>query len=86
MLCISVFVFFESVQENFYPGHFWLTGRQIHFSRIYVFYFFVYLTLLMSHYWVPAVIRFSRVFYLFLQKNCSRVLNLANPDFFRADF
>ncbi len=29
MLCISVFMFFESVQANFLPGHFWSkVGRQ----------------------------------------------------------
>ncbi len=40
MLCISVFMFFESVQANFLPGHFWSTGRRIHNSRSYVFYVF----------------------------------------------
>ncbi len=40
MLCISVFMFFESVQSIFLPGHFWLTGRQLHNSRSYVFYVF----------------------------------------------
>ena len=45
MLCISVFMFFESVQANFLPGHFWSTGRQIHNSRSYVFYVFMYLCL-----------------------------------------
>ena len=45
MLCISVFMFFESVQANFYPGHFWSTGRQIHNSQRYVFYVFMYLCL-----------------------------------------
>jgi hypothetical protein len=38
-------MFFESVPENFYHGHFWLTGRQIHSSRSYVFYVAMYLTL-----------------------------------------
>ncbi len=37
MLSISVFIFFESVQAIFLPGHFWLTGRRIHNSRSYVF-------------------------------------------------
>jgi hypothetical protein len=41
MLCISVFMFFESVQANFLPGHFWSTGRRIHDSRSYVFYVFL---------------------------------------------
>ena len=36
MLCICFYVF-ESVQAKFYPGHFWLTGRQIHSSLSYVF-------------------------------------------------
>jgi len=45
MFCISVFMFFESVQANFYPGHFWSTGRQIHNSQRYVFYVFMYLCL-----------------------------------------
>jgi hypothetical protein len=41
MLCISVFMFFESVQAFFLPGHFWSTGRQIHNSWSYVFYVFL---------------------------------------------
>jgi hypothetical protein len=41
MLCISVFMFFESVQANFLPGHFWSTGRQILNSQSYVFYVFL---------------------------------------------
>ncbi len=41
MLCTSVFMFFESVQANFLPGHFWSTGRRIHNSRSHVFYVFL---------------------------------------------
>ncbi len=41
MLCISVFMFFESVQAIFLPGHFWSTGGRIHNSRSYVFYVFL---------------------------------------------
>ena len=48
MLCISVFMFFESVQAIFLPGHFWSTGRRIHNSRSYVFYVFMYLCLPMN--------------------------------------
>jgi hypothetical protein len=32
------FMFFKSVQANFFPGHFWSTGRQIHNLQRYVFY------------------------------------------------
>jgi hypothetical protein len=42
MLCISVFMFFESVQAIFLPGHFWSTGRRIHNLRSYVFNVFTY--------------------------------------------
>jgi hypothetical protein len=36
--------------------------------------------------WVPAVIQVSCVFYLFWQKNCSRVLYIAMPEIFRESF
>ena len=48
MLCISVFMFFESVQAIFLPGHFWLkVGRQAdeYITRgvmNYVFYVFMF--------------------------------------------
>ncbi len=45
MLFISVFMFCESFQAIFLPGHFWSTGRRIHNSRSYVFYVFMYLCL-----------------------------------------
>jgi hypothetical protein len=48
LLCISVFMFFESVHANFKPGHFWSTGRRIHNSRsyvVYVFFMFFYVFL-----------------------------------------
>ncbi len=41
ILCISVFMFFESVKAIFLPGHFWSTGRWIHNSWSCVFYVFL---------------------------------------------
>ncbi len=52
MLCISVFMFFESVQANFLPGHFWSkVGRQAdeYITRGVMFLcFFMYLCLPMN--------------------------------------
>jgi len=45
MLCMSVFMFFKSLLTNFYPGHFWSTGRWIHNLQSYVFMFFMHLCL-----------------------------------------
>ncbi len=43
MLCTSVFMFFKSVQANFFPGHFWSTGRQIlYITRGGLFFMFVF--------------------------------------------
>ncbi len=71
MLCISVFMFFESVQAIFLPGHFWSTGRRIHDSRSYVFYVFLYFLCIYVCLWVTVKIGIKfrpRLFRLYLDR------------------
>ena len=56
MLCISVFMFFKSVQAIFSPGHFWSTGRRIHNSRRYVFLCFLFILCIYVCLWTRLAI------------------------------